>query len=965
MIMETELEHIKGFISKCADLERMLPLITSVAIIEYNGEDITGSMEIARHYEEHGYSVNAIKKIILCGKISNAILENENKLKKHFPSAKIEKTLCSWLQIKEKDLQVFDTLVFHMGIGARIFKSAVIEKRGYGNRFREIVKATHHTYCVCVLIISELDLFNPARYYIVGLSVSDFTLKDADKMPTLTSFCKEKKKYMEMCETTLAPKDIFFQCEAEAEHGCEECNQCNAYGRRKQCPMAQHKVAGFYRNGMFVPKDERIAHQWEVMAARQGYQPAVIQMADDLKDGIGCKQSVNAALDIYISLADKGDAYCVRQIIKIAEEHDEIEKIVAVPYIAKLAKSGNEDMMIKMSEAFQNGDFGLPIDRVQQEKWIRKGAENGNPRFVRAMAEMYESHSNWGNAYHWYKRLGEICPEAVSEEKLEEMEIKMLTKGALPKEIAHKGMDYLYGYHDTERDTHLAFKCLQYANGEGIALATGLLGEMFLNGVEVEKNIEKGISLLTDAAEKGDLLSIDKLIEISHDDEYEYKDDRWEDIVDDAINNGIKDENPIAWYLKGYYILINNGHEPMAFADMKTAAEMDYPKAQYRLAKMYECGCGTEQDKTLYLHWIKTAANNGHFEAEGEYGTHLYQSAGTWDYTRRASAFAYLERAFNQGYDEEKAYWCLARCYMFGHGTKIDKQKAYPMYIHAAEQGNADAQEKLCEDYFKGNEFLQKNYNECARWGEEAIKQGKKGVRFETAYSQSHTGNHERAKEIYLELANEGNGAAMNNYACELSDHKEKVEWFQKAVDAGDDYGMWNLGKFYRDGNGVEKDIDKALQLLNKAAEKGCIGAIKDLAWMYRYGYGSEIDKDGELAVKWYKKAVEKGDEYSIINLAEIYQEGEVVEKDMEMAIHYYKVGVEKGILKAMLKLGEIYEDGTSMEQNITKAIYWYRKAALKGNDQAKEHLRRLKTNWIEESGDDVSGEGNSFSVQK
>ena len=89
MIMETELEHIKDFISECADLERMLPLISRVAIIEYDGNDIAGSLEIARHYEEHGLNVNAIKRIILCGKISNGILENENKLRKHFPSAKI------------------------------------------------------------------------------------------------------------------------------------------------------------------------------------------------------------------------------------------------------------------------------------------------------------------------------------------------------------------------------------------------------------------------------------------------------------------------------------------------------------------------------------------------------------------------------------------------------------------------------------------------------------------------------------------------------------------------------------------------------------------------------------------------------------------------------------------------------------------------------------------------------------
>ena len=252
---------------------------------------------------------------------------------------------------------------------------------------------------------------------------------------------------------------------------------------------------------------------------------------------------------------------------------------------------------------------------------------------------------------------------------------------------------------------------------------------------------------------------------------------------------------------------------------------------------------------------------------------------------------------------------------------------------------------KLCVDYFNGNASLSKNYMECARWGEAAIAQNKNGVRFETAYASSHIGNHDRAKELYLELSNEGNGAAMNNYACELSDYTEKAEWFQKAADAGNDYGMWNLGKFYRDGTGVEKDIDKAIELLTKAANLGCKGAITDIAWIYRYGKGVKIN--GEEAVKWYRVGVEKGYDDYLLELAQIYLDGTIVEKNIETAIHYYKRAAEKGIERALLKLGELYEDVNGVEVNTHKAIFWYRKAAAKGNEEAKECLKRLGSNWI------------------
>ena len=377
-----------------------------------------------------------------------------------------------------------------------------------------------------------------------------------------------------------------------------------------------------------------------------------------------------------------------------------------------------------------------------------------------------------------------------------------------------------------------------------------------------------------------------------------------------------------------------------AFAMMYRAAEMGYPPAQYKLSRMYDDGIGTRSELSLGSYWLETSARNGYFEAEGLYGVILFNSRRD-----RSLAFNYLKKAFDQGYEDPDVYWCLAQCYMNGIGTSKDEALAYPMYIKAAEEGKVDAQVKLCETYFHGNEFLPKDYSECARWGEAAIAHGRKSVRFETAYSSSEIGEHERAKELYLELSGEGNSAAMNNYACELSDPNEKAEWFQKSADAGSDYGMWNIAKFYRDGTGVEKDVEKALQLFTKAAEKGCKGAIEDLAWMYRYG--KEVDIDGEEAVKWYKMAVDKGHNEHLMNLAQLYLDGTIVTKDAELALHYYKQAAEKGIEKALLKLGEIYENGEGVEVNTHKAIFWYRKAAAKGNEEAKECLKRLKTNWM------------------
>ena len=938
----SSMSTINSQISQNEELVRLLPLIKSITIIEYDGEDISGTTGLYEYMLSNELSINVIGRIIVCGKKTEKLQQNINMLRALFPFVEPEVTHKEWENTDFKALNITDVLVFHM---ANVVGTSEYDNyRDAGGKLHEIINQTRHAYFACYLhnyvplwpFEDESD--NCIR---CKLRLTDFGTQMHSDISEPTAYCKEKQEYIKMCQETLTPKDLFFQCVDEADHGCEECDQCDDYGKMKRCPFAQRIIAGCYRNGIYVPKDERIAHEWESMASRQGYRPAQIQIADDLYEGYGCKQSKEKALEIYKEFAQYNNEYCINRIIDIAEKCEGRERIAAIPYIAQLAKSGDEDMILKLSDAFQHEDYGLPKDIVQQEEWIRKGAENGNHRFVKAMAEMYEANNNWSDSYKWYKKLAEVSPGMVSEKKLDEIELKMLTNGATDEEIAKKGMDYLYGYYGTERDTHFAYRCLNYANEKNVPLAMGLLGQMYYYGIEVDQNTQIGLRLLTEATKRDDMLSMEKFIYVLYADKVE--DQEWTTDMINIIDREVLKNNPIACYLKGKCSRDGRLYEQSdreAFAMMQRAADMCYPPAQYMLARMYEEGIGTPSDNSLCRLWIETAAKNGHYEAEGVYGEALFNN-----WRDKHLAYNYLKKAFAQGYEDSDAYWCLAQCYMNGIGTSKDESLAYPMYIKCAEEGRVDAQVKICEAYFHGNEFLQKEYKECVRWGEAALAQGNKSVRFEVAFSSSAIGLHDRAKELYLELSGEGNSSAMNNYACELSDPKEKAEWFQKAADAGNDYGMWNLAKFYRDGTGVEKDIEKSLQLFVQAAEEGCKGAIEDLASMYRYG--KEVEINGEEAVKWYKMAVDKGDNDHLLDLAQLYLDGIIVNKDADLALHYYKQAAENGIEKALLALGEIYEKGNGVELNTHKAIFWYRKAAAKGNEVAKESLKRLNTNWV------------------
>lgn len=959
-------EDIKDAITYEEELARLLPMIDDIAIIEYDGSNIDCSRAFAQYLDENGIDKAAVDRIVLLGSRTPKTSANQLQLNALYPKAKITIYSKYWPEVDPRKLMLCNTLVLHMGVATGMTAQLFDNKQGSGAKFVDIVNKTRVAYYASILINKIITIFD-GRYVIrMNLRLEGYAKDlDAETKP-LTNYCKDKQDYINLCMKTLIEKDAFFQCIDESEHGCEECPQCGNYGPRKHCPFAQRAVAKFYREGIYVPQDQRIAHQWELMAARQDYKPARIQMADDLKEGYGCKKDRQAALEIYSMYASQtGNEHCVNQIIQIAQEDATVKRIIAIPFIAQQAKEGNEDMILRLSDAFQNGEYGLPKDPIQQKKWIEQGAENGNPRFVKAMAQLYEASEDWDNSYKWYLKLSEVAPQLLDEGKLDTIEILMLTDGASPQDVTNTGEHYLYGYFGKGRDLHLAYQCLKYGADNGIAKAKGLLGVMYLEGLEVESNVSHAIDLLHEAAQGGDLLSMDKLIDAFLDEDLGYAEgEEYIDVICDRIEEGIANDNAFAYYLKAHYLSIGfryTYNEYEAFKYMSQAAVKNIPIAQYRLSLMYEKGIGTDCNQRLSDLWLKKSAENGCFEAQGKYGVSLFESASYYDRARKVQAFKYLKSAYDQGYED--AYWCLAQCYMNGYGTDVNKALAYPLHEQAAANGIVAAQELLCEKYYYGDgEFLENDYNLCAKWGEEAIKQGAKSIRFETAYALSHTGNTDRAKEIYLELSNEGNTAAMNNYACELSDVKERAEWFKKAADLGNDYGMWNIAKYYKNGTGVEKDINKALEMFTKSAEKGHSGAMWDLARMYRYG--DSVEQNGETAIEWYKKAAEKGETECLAEIAAIYRDGKIVQRDIDKAVHYYKLAAEKGNSGALCSLGKLYEYGTGVEKNIHKAIYWYRKAANKGDNDAKNCLIRLNSNWLGEDGnadDSVDDDDTNF----
>lgn len=74
--------------------------------------------------------------------------------------------------------------------------------------------------------------------------------------------------------------------------------------------------------------------------------------------------------------------------------------------------------------------------------------------------------------------------------------------------------------------------------------------------------------------------------------------------------------------------------------------------------------------------------------------------------------------------------------------------------------------------------------------------------------------------------------------------YKKAFVWFSKGADLDHTASMVGLAKLYRNGEGITKDIDKTLDLLNNAVSLGSKEAMRELEFMYQYGVGVEQNQD-------------------------------------------------------------------------------------------------------------------------
>lgn len=160
-------------------------------------------------------------------------------------------------------------------------------------------------------------------------------------------------------------------------------------------------------------------------------------------------------------------------------------------------------------------------------------------------------------------------------------------------------------------------------------------------------------------------------------------------------------------------------------------------------------------------------------------------------------------------------------------------------------------------------------------------------------------------------------------------DYAKAAEWYLKAAELGNVGGQAGLGYLYLTGSGVEQDYSKAFEWYNKAAEQGSDIGQYMIGYMYQHGYG--VDQDYEKALEYFYKAAEQGLRDAEYAIGLFYNNGFGVELDHAKAAEWYLKAAEHGLPEAQNDLGILYDEGLGVEQDFEKAKYWYSKAAEQG----------------------------------
>ena len=304
--------------------------------------------------------------------------------------------------------------------------------------------------------------------------------------------------------------------------------------------------------------------------------------------------------------------------------------------------------------------------------------------------------------------------------------------------------------------------------------------------------------------------------------------------------------------------------------------------AEYRIGKLYAAGLGCEQDYGDAARWLQLSADKGY----------------------------------------KYAQYSLAGLFRRGQGVEQDDARALELYTASAQQDFPYAAYELGKMYRDGI-GCEKDAEASEQWYRQAF------AGFLELEQQSHA-QYQLTRMIF------------NDPSSTPEQTAQALERLTKAAEAGQDCAQYALGKIYRDGQGVEKDIQKAVALFTLAATKENSFAAFALGKLYLAG-DAALPRDPAAALKWLTYAAELGNQFAQYRLGKLLLKGDDgIPKDVIAAIRWLTAAAKQENGYAEYALALVYLTGEDAPKDSVKALSLLKRSAGRGNQFAQYRLGKL-----------------------
>jgi localization factor PodJL len=155
----------------------------------------------------------------------------------------------------------------------------------------------------------------------------------------------------------------------------------------------------------------------------------------------------------------------------------------------------------------------------------------------------------------------------------------------------------------------------------------------------------------------------------------------------------------------------------------------------------------------------------------------------------------------------------------------------------------------------------------------------------------------------------------------------------QQAALSGDAAALYEIAARAAEGRGMERDMNLALRLFERAAQAGLPTAQERLAQLYEKGVG--IARDPRQAAFWYERAALGGNIRAMHNLASLLVSGATGKPDYAAALRWFGEAAEAGFQDSQFNMGILLTRGIGARQDPAKAFQWFSLAAAQGDTNA------------------------------